>query len=134
MGGFAILTNRKRAIIALAHAVVFCVIATWQLVAGPIARGMGTPASASTGTWVLCGIYFLVSSVLLWLLVISRGWMEKTYFAFCTISAASGLLRTLAGDSAFPVGRHLRVVMLMSAILVGLLITRAHSAMAESGS
>jgi hypothetical protein len=53
--------------------------------------------------------------------------MEKFYFAFCTISATSGLLRTAAGDQAFHAGLYIRVAMLVSAVLVGLLIVRAHS-------
>jgi len=79
------------------------------------------------GTWILCGIFTIVSSILLRLLIISRGWMEKFYFAFCTLSATSGLLRTAAGDQAFPAGIYIRVIMLISAVLVGLLIVRRHS-------
>jgi hypothetical protein len=55
--------------------------------------------------------------------------MEKIYFGFCTISASSGLLRTAAGDQAFHAGLYIRVVMLVSAVLVGLLIVRMHSRM-----
>jgi len=58
--------------------------------------------------WILCGIFAIVSSILLRLLVISRGWMEKFYFAFCTISAGSGLLRTAAGDQTFHAGLYIR--------------------------
>jgi hypothetical protein len=53
--------------------------------------------------------------------------MEKFYFGFCTISATSGLARTAAGDQAFHAGLYIRVVMLISAVLVGLLIVRMHS-------
>jgi hypothetical protein len=134
MGGFAILTNRRRAIIALAHTVVFLLIATWQMLAAPLVRGIRTPATVPTGIWLLCGIYLLVASVLLWLFTISRGWMEKIYFGLCAVSAASGLLRTLAGDPGFPAGRYLRVVMLTSALIVGLMITRMHSELVESRS
>jgi hypothetical protein len=81
----------------------------------------------SRGTWILCGIFAIVSSILLWLLLISRGWMEKFYFGFCTVSATSGLVRTAAGDQAFHAGLYIRVVMLVSAVLVGLLIVRLHS-------
>jgi hypothetical protein len=45
----------------------------------------------------------------------------------CTISATSGLLRTAAGDQAFHAGLYIRVAMLASALLVGLLIVRLHS-------
>jgi hypothetical protein len=127
MGGFSILTNRKRAIVALAHSVVFLLIAVRQMVAATPAAGVWLPSTVRPGTWILCGIFAIVSSILLWLLIISRGWMEKFYFAFCTISAGSGLLRTAAGDQTFHVGIYVRVVMLVSAVLVGLVIVRRHS-------
>lgn len=126
MGEFSILTNRKRAIVALVHSVVFLLIATRQMIAATPAAGIWV-ASVSTGTWILCGIFTIVSSILLWLLLISRGWLEKFYFGLCTISATSGLLRTTLGDQAFHAGLYVRVVMLVSAVLVGLLIVRVHS-------
>ncbi len=127
MGGFSILTNRKRAIIALVHSVVFLMIAVRQMVAAQSAAGVWAASTVSRGTWILCGIFAIVSAILLWLLVISRGWMEKFYFGLCTVSATSGLLRTAAGDQAFHAGLYIRVVMLVSAVLVGLLIVRLHS-------
>ena len=127
MGGFSILTNRKRAIVALAHSVVFLLVAVRQMVAATPAAGVWVPATVSDGTWVLCGIFAVVSCILFWLLVISRGWIEKIYFGFCAVSASSGLLRTAAGDQAFHAGLYIRVVMLVSAVLVGLLIVRRHS-------
>ncbi|MFY9681443.1 MAG: hypothetical protein WA416_15495 [Candidatus Sulfotelmatobacter sp.] len=127
MGGFSILTNRKRAIVALVHSVVFLLIAVRQMVAATPADGVWASSTVRPGTWVLCGIFIIVSAVLLWLLIISRGWMEKFYFAFCTISATSGLLRTAAGDQAFHSGLYIRVVMLVSAVAVGLLIVHRHS-------
>jgi hypothetical protein len=131
MRGFSILTNRKRAIVALVHSVVFLLIAVRQMVAATPAAGIWLPSSVGAGTWILCGIFAIVSSILLWLLVNSRGWMEKFYFAFCTISATSGLLRTAAGDQAFHAGLYIRVLMLVSAVLVGLLIVRRHSPASE---
>jgi hypothetical protein len=127
MDGFSILTNRKRAIVALVHSVVFLLIAVRQMMAANPAAGIWVASTVSRGTWILCGIFTIVSSILLWLLVISRGWMEKFYFAFCTVSATSGLVRTAAGDQAFHAGLYIRVVMLVSAVLVGLLIVRIHS-------
>jgi|SRR5208283_972523 len=127
MGGFSILTNRKRAIVALAHSVVFLLIAMGQMFAASPAAGVRLPSRVPPGTWALCGVFTLVSTILLWLLVISRGWMEKLYFGFCTLSASSGLLRTAVGDQAFHAGLYIRVAMLVSAVLVGLLIVRMHS-------
>jgi hypothetical protein len=133
MGGFSILTNRKRALVALVHSVVFLLIAVRQMVAATPAAGVWLPSTVRPGTWILCGIFAIVSSILLWLLVISRGWMEKFYFAFCTISASSGLLRTAAGDQAFHSGLYIRVVMLVSAVLVGVMIVRRHSQLRPEG-
>jgi hypothetical protein len=134
MGGFSILTNRKRALVALVHSVVFLLIAVRQMIAASPAAGVWVPSAVSRGTWVLCGIFIVVSAVLLWLFAISCGWMEKIYFGLCTVSATSGLLRTAAGDHAFHAGLHIRVVMLGSAVLVGLIIVRSHSEYAESNS
>jgi hypothetical protein len=127
MGGFSILTNRRRAVVALVHSVVFLLIAVRQMVAANPAAGIWAASTVSRGTWTLCGIFTIVSAILLWLLLISRGWMERIYFGFCTISASSGLIRTAAGDHAFHAGLYIRVVMLVSAVLVGLLIVREHS-------
>src|ERR1700683_338039 len=127
MNGFSILTNRKRAIVALAHSLVFLLIAVRQMVAATPAAGVWIRSAVRPGTWILCAIFAIVSSILLWLLIISRGWMEKIYFAFCTISAGSGLLRIAAGDQVFHTGLYIRVVMLVSAAMVGLLIVRTHS-------
>ena len=126
MGDFAILTNRKRALIALVHSIVFLLIAFRQLIAAAPAAGIWVPSAVSTGTWILCAIFAIVSTILFWLFVISRGWIEKFYFALCTISASSGLLRTAAGDAMFHAGLHIRVIMLTSAVLVGVLIVRIH--------
>src|SRR5271157_3813405 len=132
MGGFSILTNRKRAVVALVHSVVFLLIAVRQMVAANPAVGIWVASTVSRGTWILCGIFTIVSAILLGLLVISSGWMEKFYFGFCTVSASSGLVRTAAGDQTFHAGLYVRVVMLVSAVLVGLLIVRIHSRMQSS--
>jgi len=134
MGGFSILTNRKRALIALVHSVAFLLVAVRQMIAAHPATGILVPSMVSRSTWILCGILALVSTILLWLFIISRGWMEKLYFALCTISATSGLLRTAVGDQAFHAGLYIRVIMLVSAALVGLMIVRMHSEYVESSS
>src|SRR5271169_4065825 len=133
MGGFSILTNRKRAVVALVHSVVFLLIAVRQMVAANPAAGIWVASTVSRGTWILCAIFALVSSILLWLFLISRGWMERIYFGFCTVSATSGLLRIAVGDQAFHGGLYIRVVMLVSAVLVGLLIVRTHPRTQSSG-
>jgi hypothetical protein len=127
MRRFSILTNRKRAIVALVHSVVFLLVAVRQMVAATPAAGIWITSAVSRGTWILCAIFAVVSAILLWLYVISRGWMEKIYFAFCTVSATSGLVRTAAGDQTFHAALYIRVIMLISAVLVGLLIVRTHT-------
>lgn len=134
MDEFAILTNRKRSLIALVHSVVFLLLAARQVMGGNPARGVFSGAHTSVGTWVVAAIYVVVSAILLWLFGISRGWIEKLYFAFCAISATSGLLRTLLGDERFHSGRLLRVGMLTSAVIVGIVIVRLHSSLIASKS
>jgi hypothetical protein len=134
MGGFAILTNRKRAIIALVHSVVFLLIAARQMIAANPAMGIRAAVAVPVGTWILCGIYAVVSATLFWLFMISGGRMEKIYFGLCTISAASGLLRTVVGDPGFHAGVYIRVLMLTTAVFVGLAIVRTHSEFATSSS
>ena len=127
MDDFAILTNRKRALVALVHSVVFLLIAFRQMIAATPAAGIWIPSAVSTGTWILCAIFSIVSAILLWLFAISRAWIEKLYFGMCAVSATSGLLRTAFGDQAFHAGLYIRVVMLTGAMFVGLLIVRIHS-------
>jgi hypothetical protein len=134
MGGFSILTNGKRAVVALVHSVVFLLIAVRQMVAADPSAGIWAPSTVRPTTWILCGIFFVVSAILFWLFIISRGWMERFYFGFCAVSAGSGLLRTAAGDEAFHAGLYIRVVMLVSAVLVGLMIVRKHSSSRSEGS
>lgn len=129
MRGFSILTSRKRAIVALAHSIVFLLVAARQMVAYSPAAGVWIPSAVRPGTWVLCGIFAIVSFVLLWLVIVSRGWMERIYFLFCAVSAIAGFVRTAAGDQAFHVGIYIRVVMLGGAVLVGMMIVRRHSSL-----
>lgn len=124
MNKFAILTNRKRALIALVHSFVFLAIALHGFVehkAG-ILSGLA-PAS----DYILVMIYMTVTSILAWLVGISRCMHERVYFALCATSATSGLLRMVVGDAALPVAQYLRVLMLTCAVLVGLWIYRFFS-------
>ena len=127
MGEFAILTNRKRAIVALAHSVVFLLIAARQMQVSAPAAGIWVLSAVTSGTWALCTIYGIVSAILAWLFAISRGWIEKIYFGLCTVSATSGLLRAVVGDHAFHAGLYIRVIMLSTAVFVGMAIVRTHS-------
>ena len=124
MNDFGVLNNRKRALIALIHSFVFLGIAIHGF-ASPkagVLRG-----SAALGDLVLIGIYLVVSSILAWLVGLSRCLRERAYFAMCTTSAAFGLLRTILGDSSLPIAQYMRVIMLSSAVAVGILIFRNFS-------
>jgi hypothetical protein len=124
MTEFAILTNRKRALIALIHSVVFLGVAMHGFLSpkAGILHGSGI-----VGDYVLLAIYSIVASILAWLVGISRGVPERLYFALCTCSASFGLLRTIFGDHAIPAAQYMRVVMLGSAVAVGSWILRSYS-------
>jgi hypothetical protein len=128
MNDFGVLTNRKRAVIALIHSIVFLGIAFHGFVspkAGVLHR------SGATGDFILIAIYLVVASILVWLASISRGLVERAYFALCAVSATSGLLRTIFGDYAVPPAQYLRVLMLSAAVGLGILIVRSHSRLAN---
>jgi len=124
MSQFGVLTNRKRAVIALMHSIVFLGIAMHGFVAprAGIVKGTGM-----VGDYVLLAIYVIVAAILVWLVRISRGPVERVYFVFCAASASSGLVRTLFGDQLAPPAQYLRALMLASAVVIGMLIVRAHS-------
>ncbi len=125
MNEFGILTNRKRALIALIHSVVFLGIAIHGF-ASPKA-GILLPGFVATADLILIAIYLVVASILTWLVSISRGTKERLYFVLCASSATFGLLRTIFGDAALPVAQYMRVIMLSSAVLVGTWILRSFS-------
>jgi hypothetical protein len=124
MNDFWVLANRKRAVIALIHSIVFLGMAFHGFVspkAGVLHR------SGARGDFALIAIYLVVASILVWLVSISRGLVERAYFALCAVSATSGLLRTIFGDDAVPPAQYLRVLMLSAAVGLGVLIVRSHS-------
>lgn len=125
MNDFAILTNRKRALIALAHSFVFLGVAVHGFFSTK--PGIIVPSVVPAGDFVLLAIYSVVACVLVWLVTISRCAFERVYFALCASSATFGLLRTVFGDTAFPAAQYLRVLMLTSAVVVGTLIFRSFS-------
>jgi len=125
MSDFAILTNRKRALIALAHSLVFLGIACHGFLSPrPAAVLDGSGATASN---ILISIYIIVASILAWLVTISKCARERIYFALCASSATFGLLRLIFGDAALPVAQYLRVTMLTCAVVVGAWIFRSFS-------
>jgi hypothetical protein len=124
MNDFGILNNRKRAVIALIHSVVFLGIAAHGFLS-PKAGILG--GASAIGDFVLVGIYLVVASILAWLVSLSRCARERIYFTLCASSATFGLLRTIFGDVSVPVAQYMRVVMLSSAVAVGILIVRSFS-------
>jgi hypothetical protein len=125
MNDFEILTSRKRALIALAHVLVFLGIAVRGLASPKTALSLHAPGFAAGVVFLL--IYLSVTSVLTWLVSISRGAKERVYFSLCAGSAALGFFRALLGDAALPSAQPLRVLLLFSAALVGTWIFRCFS-------
>jgi hypothetical protein len=129
MDRFAIITNRKRAIIALVHSVFFLGVAGLQLAISH-AEAFSIHRERIAGSIVLLAIYVIVTTVLLVLLRYSHCAKEKLYFAFCAASAAFGLVRILLGDPVLH-ANVARVLLLFCAVLIGTVILRNHSAVAK---
>ncbi len=125
MHSFSILTNRKRAIIALVHTVIFLCVAALQTALSH-AKAFSLHGDKVVGGIVLLAIYTIVTTVLLVLLRMASHTRERLYFALCASSAALGLLRILLGDPALHAG-VLRVCLLSAAVVVGVMILRLHS-------
>ena len=125
MKSFAILNSRKRAIIALVHTVIFLCVAALQTALSH-AKAFSLHGDKVVGGIVLLTIYTVVTTVLLILLKIASHAGERRYFALCATSAALGLLRILLGDPILHAG-VLRVLLLSGAVVVGVMILRAHA-------
>ena len=123
MNEFAILTNCRRAVIALIHSVVFLSIALGSLVSSNAAGPIWRAASIWQSLPILL-IYFIVTAVLMYLARISRAQLETLYFTFCATSAGTGLLRAVFGDPARYVAPSVRIVMLACAVGTGIVIVR----------
>lgn len=127
MESYCILTNRKRAIIALVHSIVFLGIAGIGLTARPKAGLLYPQHAFSAANIAIFLVYLIVSSVLLILTGYSRGTKERAYFAFCSASASVGLLRALFGDPIAHAGPIARVMLLTTAVVIGFVILASHS-------
>lgn len=125
---FAILTNRKRALIALIHAGVFWGLAVRDYVVSSQLSGILAGSSGMSRSIAFFVVYLIVTMVLGYLLSISGCANEQLYFGLCTASASTGLLRAVVGDSAFLAGQYLRMALLACAVLAGFFILRLHSA------
>jgi hypothetical protein len=140
MPDFSVLTTRKRTIIALVHTVVFLSLAVWQTLRASASVGLiavvraaslhVSPIPGRGSAIALTVIYLIVSSILWWLVSISRTAIERVYFGFCATSASFGLLRALFGSSGTQFAQYVRVTMLACAIIAGFVILRMHGAAA----
>jgi hypothetical protein len=130
MPPYAILTNRKRAIIALIHSVAFLFIALRSVLVPSPTRGIFSLFhihARIAGPLAITTIFLIVSAILVTLFHYSGNTREKLYFGFCSVSASTGLLRCLIGDPPFHSANYLRSSMLMCAVVVGTLIWLGYS-------
>jgi hypothetical protein len=128
MPAYSILTNRKRAIIALIHSVVFLLIALRSVAVPSPTRGIFAAIQFHAGVGVsvaLTTIFLIVSSILAILFYFSGNFRERLYFGFCTVSASTGLLRCLVGDPPFHSANYIRATMLLCAVALGTMIWRS---------
>jgi len=126
MQDFAIITNRKRAKIALIHSVIFLLIAMRGAASAAVVSPILAKGPVPVSTLVLFAIYLIVSTVLIVLARFSRCTRERLYFVFCATSATIGLLRYLFGDPTVHLGLYLRVLMLACSVFTGIVILRGH--------
>jgi hypothetical protein len=124
---FVILTNRKRAVVALAHSIVFLLIALRALASGKALAPIWEHQSNMQASLGILLIYGIVTAVLIQLARISGTPRERLYFLFCASSASVGMLRNIVGDPAPHLGLLLRVAMLLCAVATGIFIVRGHS-------
>jgi hypothetical protein len=129
MRSYAILTNRRRAIIALLHSIFFALIALRSITSTTAINPIWLNKSAQLSSVLMLTIYLVVASILIQLVRVSRAIREKLYFGFCASSASLGSLRTIFGDHNVPAGQYLRLLMLLCAVVVGIVILRSHSKM-----
>lgn len=130
MSDYAILTNRKRAIIALIHSLVFLLIAIRGVVSPSKTVGLITAmqAHANMGnSAAMSEIFAAVTVTLVVLFAYSGCAREKLYFGLCATSAGTGLVRALVGDPPFHASQYIRVVMLLCAVAAGAMIWREYS-------
>ena len=125
MDRFAIINNRKRAIIALVHSVFFLGVAGVQLAVSH-ATAFSVQGERKVSSTILLAIYVIVTTALLVLLAVSHCAREKLYFAFCAASACFGLVRILLGDPVLH-ANILRVLLLGGAVVTGTIILCEHS-------
>jgi hypothetical protein len=131
MNIYAILTNRKRAIIALIHSVFFLIVAAMGATSRPFSPIWLHLHDGVTAQLVMLIIYVVVSTILWVLTRYSRCLLERLYFGFCSLSASVGVLRCIFGDPPLHLAAIMRVLLLGCAVVIGFVILREHSAVTE---
>lgn len=124
MDEFAILSNRRRALIALIHSLFFLAIAIRGF-AFPRAAVMFHGPGRLRGLLMLV-IYGIVTVALALLALLARCPKEKLYFVLCVGSASFAFIRIWLGDPAIPAAQYARVFMLLCAVFVGIRIYSGH--------
>lgn len=124
MGNYAVLTNRKRAIIALVHSAAFLMLACFTSLR--TVMPLSLHAHRTSGLLLLF-MYAVVSAVLCGLFFVSKCLRERLYFGLCTTSAGTALVRTILGDRAMHGAQYVRVVALVCAVLIGTAIVRTYT-------
>jgi hypothetical protein len=127
MNEYAVLTNRKRAIIALIHSFFFLLVALMGFASPPMLALSIRIHAAFASAVAMLAIYGIVTTILLVLTKVSRSSLERLYFGFCSTSAGVGLLRIVLGDPPMHLAVLVRVAMLSCAVVTGLVILREHS-------
>ncbi len=124
---FAILTNRKRTIIALVHSIFFFALAA-VMAASPRIGPLWTRIHSAPGSAIAqLLIYLIVSTILIVLTKVSICRMERLYFGCCATSASVGFFRALVGDPPLHAAHIVRVAMLAIAVVIGFMILREHA-------
>jgi hypothetical protein len=125
---YFVITNKKRAIVALVHSIAFLGLAI-AMYKPPKAIGFATTAST-----IMTVVYFIVTSILLWLTLASKVGKERLYFGLCATSAGFGLLRmVVASPLLATLAVFVRVSMLGMAVAVGVGLMRTHQRMEAPG-
>jgi hypothetical protein len=127
MNEYAVLTNRKRAIIALVHSIFFLLVALMSAASPRMLPIWTRIHTAFASSIAMLTIYAIVTTILLILTKVSRCSLERLYFGFCSTSAGAGLLRVVLGDPPLHLAALVRVAMLSCAVFTGLVILREHS-------
>ena len=126
MNDYAILSNRKRAVIALVQSGFFLLFALISFLGRPKA-GLLFSQNKPARDLAQLAMYAVITTSLVTFVRASKALGERLYFAFVAASAGFSFLRSLFGDARFQVAQYGRAGMLICAVLTGCIILRRHS-------